>query len=170
MLKLRGGTTGGGASAGRGAGSGGTGGARPPVASGGAAGREPDRPVVTPARARPSSGVTRIGARLGIVGDLYSDDPVEIAGQVQGTVVAPTVTVEAGGAVHGGIQAVTAEIRGTVSGRVEAFSVSIRSSAEVSGNVLHHEIEVERGARIDGPMPWRPRSYFEEDAGRDAKR
>ena len=54
----------------------------------------------------------------------------------------------------------TVEIAGTVAGKAEAFSVTIRAGAEVLGSVVHHEIEVERGAKIDGPMPWRPKGYI----------
>ncbi|MEQ8968657.1 MAG: polymer-forming cytoskeletal protein [Azospirillaceae bacterium] len=161
MLRLRGGSSGGGAKGGA---------ERPGAAPAPTPPATAERAPVRASRGAPEPTTTRIAAGLVIVGDLYSDDPVEVAGWIEGVVAAPSVTVERGGAVHGGIQARTAEIRGAVSGRVEAFTVSIRGTAEVSGNVLHHEIEVERGAKIDGPMPWRPKSYFDENAGRDVVR
>lgn len=109
-----------------------------------------------------SGAPTVIGSRLAVTGDLFADDPIEVRGWVDGTVVAPHVTIADGGRVDGSVVARTIEIAGTISGRAEAFSVTIQAGAEVSGSVIHHEIEVARGAKIDGPMPWRPKGYFDE--------
>jgi cytoskeletal protein CcmA (bactofilin family) len=109
-----------------------------------------------------ADGPTVIGPRLAVTGDLAAEDAVEVRGSVDGTVVAPHVTIAAGGRIDGSVVARTLTIAGTVSGRAEALSVTIEASAEVSGSVVHHEIEVRKGAKIDGPMPWRPKGYFDE--------
>lgn len=105
---------------------------------------------------------TVIGRGLTVTGDLTTDEPIEIRGRVDGTVIAPHVAVAPGGRIDGAVIARTVEIGGAVGGKAEAFSVSIRSGAEVMGSIIHHEIEVERGAKIDGPMPWRPKGYFDD--------
>ena len=67
-----------------------------------------------------------------------------------------------GGRVDGFISADAVHIAGTVTGRIEAITVTIAKSATVIGAIIHNSLEIEKGATLDGPRPWRPMSFMAE--------
>ena len=105
--------------------------------------------------------VSRLGRGLKITGSLDTEGELHIHGRVHGTVRADRVVLAPGSDVEGDIVAREAQISGRVLGRVFALHVTLDSSAEVTGRIFHHTVEVTRGARIDARMPWRPLNFFE---------
>jgi cytoskeletal protein CcmA (bactofilin family) len=105
--------------------------------------------------------VSKLGRGLTVRGQLDTDGELHVHGSIQGRVNAGTLVVASGGYVEGDIVARDVHVIGRLNGRIFAVNVTLASSADVSGRVFHNAITVERGARIDARMPWRPPSYFE---------
>lgn len=103
-----------------------------------------------------------LGPRVRIIGRLESVDCVEIRGMLDGDVDSTMLIVGEGGCVDGFISADAVHIAGTVTGRIEAITVKIAKSATVIGAIIHNNLEIERGATLDGPRPWRPMSFMAE--------
>ncbi len=110
------------------------------------------------------NGVRRsiLGPRVRIIGRLESVDCVEIRGMLDGDVDSTILIIGEGGRVDGFISADAVHIAGTVTGRIEAIAVKIARSATVIGAIVHNNLEIESGATLDGPRPWRPMSFMSE--------
>jgi len=104
---------------------------------------------------------SRLSRGLTITGRLETEGELHIHGRVLGTVRAHRIVIAPGSDVEGDVVARDALISGRVLGRVFALNVTLDSSAEVTGRIFHHTVEVARGARIDARMPWRPLNFFE---------
>jgi cytoskeletal protein CcmA (bactofilin family) len=96
-----------------------------------------------------------------VYGLLEAEGELFIDGRVKGLIHAERLVVGQNGNVEGDVVASDVRISGRMKGRVFAFRVLIDASADFDGRVFHHELTVERGARIEGRMPWRPLNYFE---------
>jgi cytoskeletal protein CcmA (bactofilin family) len=105
--------------------------------------------------------VSRLGSALTVRGQLDTDGELHVHGNIQGRINAGTLVVASDGYVEGDIVARDVHIIGRLNGRIFAVNVTLASSADVTGRVFHNTVTVERGARIDARMPWRPPSYFE---------
>lgn len=121
------------------------------------------RTLVKPPQTRrerelPSS---HLGKALTIRGTLESDGEVYVNGNVVGKINADRLVIGAEGYVEGDVVARDVHVMGRLKGRVFAFNVVLDSSAEIIGRIFHHIVTVEKGAKIDGRMPWRPLNYFE---------
>lgn len=97
----------------------------------------------------------RVKGVLETAGELY------ILGTVLGRINAERLVLGPHGYIEGDVVARDVHIRGRFNGRIFALNVTVDASADIAGRIFHHTIEVARGARIDGRMPWRPPSYFE---------
>ena len=104
---------------------------------------------------------SRLSRGLTITGKLDTEGELHVHGRVLGTVRADRIVIAPGSDVEGDIVARDAQISGRVLGRVFALNVSLDSTADVTGRIFHHTVEVARGARIDARMPWRPLNFFE---------
>jgi cytoskeletal protein CcmA (bactofilin family) len=102
-----------------------------------------------------------LGKGMLIKGLLETEGELHIHGTVRGRINADKLVIAPGGYVEGDVVARDAHIVGRLNGRIFAINVTLAESADVSGRVFHNTITVERGARIDARMPWRPPSYFE---------
>lgn len=114
-----------------------------------------------PWRRQPAVSPSRLGPGLTITGELQTEEELHIYGRVLGTVRADRIVVALGSDVEGDIVARDARISGRVLGRVFAVNVRLDRSAEVTGRIFHHAVDVAPGARFDGRMPWRPVNFFE---------
>ena len=103
-----------------------------------------------------------LGPRVRVVGRLESVDLVEVRGMIDGDIDSTMLIIGEGGRVDGLISADAVHIAGTVTGRIEAITVSIAKSATVIGAIIHNSLEIEKGATLDGPRPWRPMSFMSE--------
>ena len=96
-----------------------------------------------------------------VLGRLDSAGDIHIHGTLKGDVCASRIVLGADGFVEGNLIAREAVLGGRIEGRVFAFNVMVESTAEIHGNVFHHELTVAAGAHLDGWAPWRPVNYFE---------
>lgn len=120
------------------------------------------RTLVKPPRARKEPLPTSLlGRALTITGSLETDGELHVQGRVFGHIIADRFVLGADGYVEGDVVARDAHILGRLKGRIFAYSVGLDSSAVVTGRVFHHIVTVEKGATIDGRMPWRPLNFFE---------
>ncbi|HWA04437.1 MAG TPA: polymer-forming cytoskeletal protein [Rhizomicrobium sp.] len=104
---------------------------------------------------------SHLGRSLTVKGIIDTDGEVHIHGRMLGRINAGSLVVSPEGYVEGDIVARDAHIGGRFNGRIFALNVTLDSSADVSGRIFHNTVTVERGARVDARMPWRPPSFFE---------
>lgn len=114
---------------------------------------------------KPQNGIvlpiSRLARTLSVRGDLDTDGELHIHGNVVGRINADRLVLASDGYVDGDVVARDVHVIGRFNGRIFAVNVTFAKSSEVTGRVFHNTVTVERGARIDARMPWRPPSYFE---------
>jgi cytoskeletal protein CcmA (bactofilin family) len=89
---------------------------------------------------------------LVVDGDVTSSGPVDVQGQVVGSLRAPEITVAGSGRVEGSVVAHDLIVLGAVSGTISARNVHLAPSAMVHADVTHERIAVEAGAELDGRL------------------
>ena len=89
---------------------------------------------------------------LVIEGDATSLGPIEVQGNVLGSLRAPEITVAGSGRVEGSIVAHDLVVLGAVSGTVSARNVQLAPSAVVRADVIHERIAIETGAELEGRL------------------
>jgi cytoskeletal protein CcmA (bactofilin family) len=96
-----------------------------------------------------------IGRSITITGDITADEPLTIAGRVDGTVSIPghSLTIDDAGQVNGDLQADEVIVSGQVTGSVVATSrIAIRGTAIVDSNLSAPVLKVEDGAEVRGKL------------------
>lgn len=106
--------------------------------------------------------ISVVGRAMTVFGKLDSVAEVHVHGTVSGDINAPKVTLWPDGFIEGNILAGKAHIHGHLRGRATARIVVISPSATVEGQIVHHNIDVAKGAHVDARFPWRPINYFEQ--------
>lgn len=114
-----------------------------------------------PRRGEAVAPLSRIGSGLSVTGDLETEGELHVHGKVQGSLIADRLVLASDGEVEGDIVVRDAVIGGRINGRVFALNVTVESTANITGRIFHHTVEVARGARVDARMPWRPLNFFE---------
>ena len=89
---------------------------------------------------------------LVVKGDASSIGPIEVQGNVVGSLRAPEITVAGSGRVEGSVVAHDLVVLGAVSGRVSARNVQLAPSAVVQADVTHEQIAIEAGAELEGRL------------------
>ena len=116
--------------------------------------REHAQPAPKPAVQREASngaGLVVIGTGANIVGEITNCTQVEIAGSLEGKVVADALIIRDGGCLKGYVCARRAEVHGTVEGEVKvADHLDIRSTGDVSGELTYGKLSVASGGRLSG--------------------
>ncbi len=108
-------------------------------------------PVAAPRPGTASGGEhSVISAGLRVIGNLESDEDVEVRGTVEGDISSRSLTVSAGARVDGAITAEAVIISGRVSGQVKASSVKISSTGEMTGDITYKTLSIDEGAALDG--------------------
>ncbi len=107
-----------------------------------------DWPTASGADARESV----LAGDLVIEGDVTSDGPVDVHGQLVGSVRAPVVVIAASGRIEGSVAAQELSVYGNVSGTITAQNVTFAPSAVVHADVVHKQITIEAGAEIEGRL------------------
>ena len=96
-----------------------------------------------------------IGQSITITGDITADEPLTIAGRVDGTVSIPghTLTIDDAGQVNGDLHADTVVLSGHVTGSVLAVSrIAIRATAVIDSDLSAPVLKVEEGAQVRGKL------------------
>ena len=105
---------------------------------------------VRPASRSGSGEHSVISAGLRVIGNLESDEDVEVRGVVEGDITSRSLTVSAGAKVTGAITADTVNISGTVNGEVIADRVTISKTGDMTGGVTYKTLSIDEGAAFDG--------------------
>lgn len=106
----------------------------------------------TPAEST-SVGCVVVGKGASIVGEITNCSQVEIAGALEGKVVAEAVIVRAGGCLKGRVCSERAEVHGTIEGQVQVEDhLDIRSTGDVSGELAYGKLSVASGGRLSGSI------------------
>lgn len=105
---------------------------------------------VRPAARSGSGEHSVISAGLRVLGNLESDEDVEVRGVVEGDITSRSLTVSAGAKVTGAITADTVNISGTVNGEVIADRVTISKTGDMTGDVTYKTLAIDEGAAFDG--------------------
>jgi cytoskeletal protein CcmA (bactofilin family) len=96
---------------------------------------------------------TTIGKGVSIKGTVQADEPVAIAGVVQGevTVMNGTVTIEPGGRVDGTVTAREVILQGNASGRIVSVGVvRMQPGCDVRAEVAAAKLAIAEGAIFNG--------------------
>jgi cytoskeletal protein CcmA (bactofilin family) len=89
---------------------------------------------------------------LVVEGDASSSGPIEVQGNVVGSLRAPEITVAGSGRVEGSVVAHDLVVLGAVSGMISARNVQLAPSAVVQADVIHERIAIEAGAELEGKL------------------
>ena len=89
---------------------------------------------------------------LVVEGDATSSGPIEIQGNVVGSLRAPEITVAGSGRVEGSVVAHELVVLVAVSGMIAARNVQLAQSAVVHADVIHERIAIEAGAELEGKL------------------
>jgi cytoskeletal protein CcmA (bactofilin family) len=89
---------------------------------------------------------------LVIEGDAFSGGPIDVQGNVVGSLRAPEITVAGSGRVEGSVVAHDLVVLGAVSGMISARNVQLAPSALVQADIIHERIAIEAGAELEGRL------------------
>ena len=89
---------------------------------------------------------------LVVEGDATSSGPIEVQGNVIGSLRAPEITVAGSVRVEGSVVAQDLLVLGAVSGMISARNVQLAPSAVVQADVTHEQIAIEAGAELEGRL------------------
>ena len=96
-------------------------------------------------------GIVVVGKGASIVGEISNCSQVEIAGALEGKVVADVVIVHEGGCLKGHIVSDRAEVHGTIEGQIQVEDhLDIRATGDVSGELTYGKLSVASGGRLSG--------------------
>ena len=93
-----------------------------------------------------------INAEMQIIGDIKSDNIVEIFGKIEGNISADIVSIREGASVEGKIIAKYVKIAGNFRGDVQSSIIHITSQGDVHGKLSYGIISIEEKAKFDGTM------------------
>lgn len=93
---------------------------------------------------------------LVVEGDFTSSGPVDVQGNVIGSLRAPDVVVSGSGRVEGSVVAHDLSVLGAVSGTISARNIQLAPSAVVHADVIHERIAIEAGAELEGRLLRKP--------------
>lgn len=91
-----------------------------------------------------------LSADLHISGDLNTDGDIQLDGTIDGDITTNSLTVGPEAVVNGAIAGESVKVAGTVNGSIAGRVVELTSTARVTGDILHHSLSIEAGARIEG--------------------
>ena len=94
--------------------------------------------------------VTVIAEGLNIAGDVTAEGMVEMHGQIEGELKCTALRVSQRGRVKGKIISEDVVVNGIVDGPIYGTNVALESKANVTGNIHHESLSIERGASFDG--------------------
>lgn len=90
-----------------------------------------------------------ISAGMKITGTIHSVTDVRIEGELEGDVLAATLTVAEGATVNGEVVAESVVVEGSVTGTVRTNNAYLASTGLVSGDVYFRDLTVDQGAKVN---------------------
>ena len=94
--------------------------------------------------------VTVIAEGLNIAGNVSAEGQVEVHGQIEGELQCTSLRVSDKGHVKGKIVSKDVVVNGIVDGPIHGVNVSLESKANVTGDIHHESLSIEKGASFDG--------------------
>jgi cytoskeletal protein CcmA (bactofilin family) len=106
---------------------------------------------------RPANGIIVVGKGASMMGEITNCSRVEIAGELDGNILAQSVIVRPGGRVKGTVCVEEAEVHGTIEGQllVERH-LDIASTATIVGELSYGSIAIAPGGRLAGSIQAQP--------------
>jgi cytoskeletal protein CcmA (bactofilin family) len=112
-----------------------------------------------------NDGHVVVGKGAFIVGEITNCSQVEIAGALEGKVIAEAVIVRASGCLKGTVQSERAEVHGIIEGQVQIEQhLDIRSTGKVSGELAYGRLSVASGGCLAGTIQLYPEDEHEVPA------
>ena len=112
--------------------------------------RVPSSPPASPAAGASRDDISIISSGLKVIGNLESEDDIQINGRVEGDVRSRTLTILENAQVVGSVAADTVHIFGSVRGQVMGTLVKIAQSGQIEGDIAYQRISIEEGAVLEG--------------------
>ena len=112
--------------------------------------RVPSSQPASPAASASRDDISIISAGLKVIGNLESEDDIQINGRVEGDVRSRTLTILENAQVVGSVAADTVHIFGSVRGQVMGTLVKIAQSGQIEGDIAYQRISIEEGAVLEG--------------------
>jgi cytoskeletal protein CcmA (bactofilin family) len=115
-------------------------------------------------------GIVVVGKGASIVGEISNCSQVEIAGALEGKVVADVVIVREGGCLKGHVVSDRAEVHGTIEGQLQVEDhLDIRATGDVSGELTYGKLSVASGGRLAGSVEIGAHARAREAAAEQAR-
>ena len=100
---------------------------------------------------RSEDGVSLIGEGLNVEGDLNCKGSVEVAGIMNGNILASGLKVLETGSIIGGVKAGRFEVFGFIEGEIYADDIVIGKTATIKGDIFFKDnLKIDEGADVDG--------------------
>ena len=110
----------------------------------------------SPASPAMGTGRSQLSAGVRIVGEFQAPGHVELAGRIEGRVLADSVVIEEQGEIHGEIRAAAVGIKGVFDGTLAGGAVRLHATARVSGTIRYETLVIESGADITATFHRQP--------------
>lgn len=91
-----------------------------------------------------------IARGLSLTGEMAGNGTVRLDGNYNGSITCDHLIIGESGHMDGTVKADSVLIQGSMAGEIRAKQVTLTKTASVTGNVFHHVLEVEAGAKVEG--------------------
>ena len=100
---------------------------------------------------RTEDGASLIGEGLNVEGDLNCKGSIEVAGIMNGNIIANGLKVLETGSIIGGVKAGRFEVFGFIEGEIYADDIVIGKTATIKGDIFFKDnLKIDEGADVDG--------------------
>ena len=100
---------------------------------------------------RTEDGTSLIGEGLNVEGDLNCKGSIEVAGIMNGNIIANGLKVLETGSIIGGVKAGRFEVFGFIEGEIYADDIVIGKTATIKGDIFFKDnLKIDEGADVDG--------------------
>ena len=100
---------------------------------------------------RTEDGASLIGEGLNVEGDLNCKGSIEVAGIMNGNIIANGLKVLETGSIIGGVKAGRFEVFGFIEGEIYADDIIIGKTATIKGDIFFKDnLKIDEGADVDG--------------------
>lgn len=110
----------------------------------------PDKNQSTQIGASKSSEQSVIGQGLKIVGNLFSQDQLQVHGTVEGDIQGANVLIGENGRITGNMTCSEVIVRGSVIGSITSDRIVLENTAKIEGDLSHKSLAIEQGAIFEG--------------------
>ena len=91
-----------------------------------------------------------IGEGLRLVGDLRTEESLQVDGEIEGDVQCSSLVLSEHGRISGSVMAGDVDVLGHVQGAISGQRVRLRTSARVEADIQYETLLIEQGAAFEG--------------------